>query len=145
MRTVMSTKMADETRVQDQVLKLMDSLNKLDVLGTEIDAESQVDIILESLPGSFYNFKLNYNMNKMYLTLAELSSQLVAVDGIIKKPSVNMTEKSYSSSKPKGKGRKGKKKWVPKCQKVENGPNGGVAKANKAQGLSQRKSISTVV
>ena len=70
-------------------------------------------------------------MNKMSLTLAELPSQQVTAEGIIKNPSVNIIEKSYARSKPKG---KGKKKWVPKGQKVENVPNGGVAKAHKGTG-----------
>ena len=64
---------------------MMDSLNELDILGAAIDAKSQIDIILESLPDSFNHFKINYNMNKMSLTLAELSSQLVATEGIMKK------------------------------------------------------------
>lgn len=74
MMVLISTKMAEGTPVQDHMLKMMDSLNELDVLGTAIDAESQVDIILESLPNSFNHFKINYNMNKMNLTLAKLSS-----------------------------------------------------------------------
>ena len=45
----MSTKMAEGTLVQEHVLKMMDSLKELLVLGAEIDAESQVDINLESL------------------------------------------------------------------------------------------------
>ena len=60
--------MVDGTLVQDHVLKMMNSLNELDVLGIEIDAGSQIDSIIESLPDSFNNFKLNYNMNKMSLT-----------------------------------------------------------------------------
>ena len=133
MRVLISTKMAEGTPVQDHMLKMMDSLNELDVLGAAIDAESQIDIILESLPESFNNFKVNYNMNKMNLTLAELSSQLVVTEGIMKKkPTALMTEKSFAKSKPKGKGRKGKKKLVPKGPKAENGPNGGVGKAKGA-------------
>ena len=92
MRTVMSTKMVEGTPIQDHVLKIMDSLNELELLGAQIDAESHIDIILESLPHSFNNFKLTYNMSKMSFTLAELSSKLVVAEGIIKKPSVNMTE-----------------------------------------------------
>ena len=46
-----------------------------------------------------------------------------------KRPTALMTERSDARSKPKGKGRKGKKKSVPKGPKAENGPNGGVAKA----------------
>ncbi|XXG72906.1 hypothetical protein AAC387_Pa07g1900 [Persea americana] len=112
------------------MLKMMDSLNELDVLGAPIDAESQIDIILESLPDSFNHFKTNYNMNKMNLTLAELSSRLVATEGIMKKrPTALMIEKPDAEPKPKGKGWKGKKKSIPNGRKVKNGSNGGVAKA----------------
>ena len=40
MRIVMSTKKANGTPVQDHALRMMDSLNELDVLGAEIDAKS---------------------------------------------------------------------------------------------------------
>lgn len=94
MKIVMSTKMAEGTPIQDHVLKMMDFLNKLEVLGVEIDTETHIDVILESLPDSFKNFKLNYNMNKTNLTMVELFSQLVAVEGIIKdQPSLHMTKK----------------------------------------------------
>ncbi|RWR88607.1 putative Polyprotein [Cinnamomum micranthum f. kanehirae] len=49
--------MAESTPVQDHMLKMMDLLNELDVLAATIDSESQIDIILESLPDSFNNFK----------------------------------------------------------------------------------------
>ena len=76
------------------MLKMMDSLNELDLLGAAFDAESQIDIILESLPDLFNHFKINYNMNKMNLTLAELSCQLVVTEEIMKKrPSALMTKK----------------------------------------------------
>lgn len=74
MRVLMSTKMAEGTPVQDHILKMLDSLNEIDGLGAKIDAKSQIDMILESLPDSINNFKVNYNRNKMNLTLAELSS-----------------------------------------------------------------------
>ena len=94
MRLLITTKMVEGTPVQDHMLKMMDSLNELDVLGAVIDAESQIGIILESLPDSFNYFKINYNMNKMNLTLAELSCQLVATEGIMKKrPTASMTER----------------------------------------------------
>ena len=105
-------------------------MNELDVLGAAIDVELQIDMILKSLPDSSNHFKINYNMNKMNLTLVELSSQLIASEGIMKKkPTALMTEKSVAKSKPKGKCRKGKKKLVPKGPKVENGATSGVAKA----------------
>ena len=71
----------------------------------------------------------------MNLTMAKLSGQLVAAEGIIMGHlSVHMTKKSFARSKPKGKGRKGKKKSFPKGQRVENGPISGVAKGNKGAG-----------
>lgn len=87
------------------MLKMIDHLKTLEVLGVDINGETQVDIILESLLESFNNFKLNYNMKKLNLYLAELNSSLQAAEGIIKfRPSAHMAEKSLSSkSKPKGK------------------------------------------
>ena len=66
----MNTKMAEETLVRDHVLKIFDHLNTLEILGGEIDAESQIDIILESLPDSFNQFKLNYILNKIDFILS---------------------------------------------------------------------------
>lgn len=110
MRVLISTKMAEGTPIQEHMLKMMDSLNELDVLGAVIDAESQIDIILESLPESFNNFKVNYNINKMKLTLAELSNQLVVTERIMKKkPTALMTKKSDASPSRKAKGEKAKR------------------------------------
>ena len=39
--------------LREHVLKLFDYLNTREILGGEIDAESQIDIILESLPNYF--------------------------------------------------------------------------------------------
>ena len=46
-------------------------LNTLEVLGADIDGESQEDVILQSLLESFKEFKLNYNINKKIYTLSE--------------------------------------------------------------------------
>ena len=78
----------------------------------DIDGESQVDMILQSLPESFKEFRLNYNMNKKIYTLSELMNELVAAEDILGTFSVNanMVEASTSQPKPKGKGKKKKKK-----------------------------------
>ena len=52
-RALMNTKMAEGTPMREHVLKIFDHLNIREILGGEIDAESQIDIILESLPDSF--------------------------------------------------------------------------------------------
>ena len=76
MQMVMNTKMSEGTPVREHVLKMIGYLNVLEVLGAEIDGETQVDMILNSLPASFTQYKLNYNMNKLKLSLSELVSSL---------------------------------------------------------------------
>ena len=89
---------------------MISHLNELEVLGAEVDGETQIDIVLMSLPESFSNFRLTYNMNKSSYSLAELLKELQAVEGIIDhKRSLHVMEKGSSSSTKK----KGKKK-VPK-------------------------------
>ena len=62
--------MAKETPVRDLILKMFDNLSTLEILGGEINIESQIDIILESLSDSFNQFKHNYNMNKIWNVLS---------------------------------------------------------------------------
>ena len=63
MKDLMNTIMAETTPVRDHVLKMIGLLNELEIFGAEIDGEFQVDIILQSLPDSYKQFCLNYNMN----------------------------------------------------------------------------------
>ena len=49
-------------------------LNELETLGANIDAHTQVNMILNSLPQSFSQFKLNYNMNQINFSMSELMS-----------------------------------------------------------------------
>ena len=69
-----------------------------------------MDMILQSLPESFKEFRLNYNMNKKIYSLSELMNELVAAEGILGTSSVdaNMAEASTSQRKSKGKGKKKK-------------------------------------
>ena len=78
MKNLMSIKMVEGTPVREHVLKMISFINKLDMLGAEIDSETQVDAILASLPNSFNQFIMNYNMNKMVVTLSELLNMLKA-------------------------------------------------------------------
>ena len=91
---------------------MISNLNTLEVLDADIDGESQVDMILQSLRKSFKEFRLNYNMNKNIYYFSELMNELVAAEGILGTSSVdaNMVEASTSQLKSKGKGKKKKKK-----------------------------------
>ena len=97
-RQIYNTKMAEGTSVREYCLKMISNLNTLEVLGADIDGESQVDMILWSLLESFKKFRLNYNMNKKIYSLSELMNELVATEDILGTSSVdaNMAEASTS-------------------------------------------------
>ena len=108
MRQIDNTKMTEGTSVRKHFLRMISYLNTLKVLGVDIDEESQTNMILQSLPKSFKEFRLNYNMNKKIYTLSELMNELVAAEDILGTFSVNanMVEASTSQPKPKGKGKR---------------------------------------
>ncbi|KAH9734858.1 Integrase catalytic domain-containing protein [Citrus sinensis] len=117
LKGIMNSKMGKGTRVRDHVLKMMDYLNEAEIQGAQIDDNSKIDLVLESLPETFKQFKVNYNMNKRNMTLTELMNELHSAVEIYRVEkslgSINITEKSSSSGpKPKGKGKKkvGKKR-----------------------------------
>ncbi|XP_074556263.1 uncharacterized protein LOC141812121 [Curcuma longa] len=113
MRNLMTTTMKEGTPVREHILKMMAHLNEIEVLGGEIDGETQVDIILQTLPKSFEQFRLNYNMNKRLYSLAELLTELKATEGLFRQNSqVHIAEK-VPASKPKGKKKK-KTSWFGK-------------------------------
>ena len=114
MRQIYNTKMAEGTSVKEHCLKMISNLNTLEVLGVGIDGESQVDMLLQSLPELFKEFRLNYNINKKIYSLSKLMNELVATEGILGTSSVdaNMTEVSTSQLKSKGKGKKKKKDFT---------------------------------
>ena len=97
-RQIYNTILAEGTLVREHCLRMISHLNTLEVLGVDIDGESQVDMILQSLPKSFKEFRINYNMNKKIYKLSELINELVAAEGILGTSSVdaNMAEASTS-------------------------------------------------
>ncbi|XP_075660647.1 uncharacterized protein LOC142630542 [Castanea sativa] len=112
MMQIYNIKMAEGSSVREHCLRMIANLNALEVLGADIDGESHVDMILQSLLDSFKEFRLNYNMNKKIYSLSELMNELGAAEGILGTFSVeaNVGEVSTSQPKSKGKGKKKKKK-----------------------------------
>ncbi|RVW18790.1 Retrovirus-related Pol polyprotein from transposon TNT 1-94 [Vitis vinifera] len=85
---------------------MMSLLNDMEVLGAEVDKATQIEMVLNTLPPSFQQFRLNYNMNKMDFTLSKLLNELVAAETIIKQgaaPVVLNIERASSSVQKKGK------------------------------------------
>ena len=98
MRQIYNTKMAEGSSVREHCLTMISNLNTLEVLGADIDGESQVDMILQSLSESFKEFRLNYNMNKKIYSLSELMNELVAAEGILDTSNVEANVGEASTS-----------------------------------------------
>ena len=87
-----------------------------------------MDMILQSLPKSFKEFRVNYNMNQKIYTLSELMNDLVATECILVKASIDTNMVETSSSKPKSKGKGG---WKKKNFAKQQGKQVALAVANK--------------
>ena len=100
-------------RVKDHCLAMISHISRAEVMGAKHQKEMKIDLILQSLPKHFNQFKVNYNMHKMDLTPVQLMHELKSVEQSLKEPgSINFTEGSVKpKGKPKG-GNKNKKKKV---------------------------------
>ena len=136
MKNLMSTKTVEGTPVREHVLKMISFINKLGMLGAEIDSETQVDAILASLPTSFNQFIMNYYMNKMVVTLLELLNMLKAAKDLIKKekPTVMLVEKSDTSLKLNPNGKNFKRKGSQSFNKAQGDKVNKDAEKKKAKG-----------
>ncbi|XP_015381952.2 uncharacterized protein LOC107175103 [Citrus sinensis] len=99
-----------EGSVNEHVLKMIDYIEQLEALNFSMDGELAIDLILQSLPDSFSQFIMNFNMNKMECSLAELLKMLNTAETCIKKPKDVMAIEGSSAKKGK------KKKFQPKAK-----------------------------
>ncbi|KAL0302705.1 UNVERIFIED_CONTAM: hypothetical protein Scaly_3024100 [Sesamum calycinum] len=111
------TKMIEGSFVQEHRVKMVSLMEKLKDLKPDLEKETYIDVILQSLPPSFDSFIVNYNMNRLDKDIHELISMLVQYEVVIEKsaPSVLVWEVSTSKAKGKGAGR-----WRRKNGKTES-------------------------
>ena len=94
-------------RVKDHCLAMISQISRAEVMGSKLQKEMKIDLILQSLPKHFNQFKVNYNMHKMDLAPVQLMHELESAEQSLKEPgSINFTE---GSVKPKGKPKGGNK------------------------------------
>ena len=111
----MTAQMNKGTKVQDHVLYVMDLLNEAEVQGAKIDEDTQIDMLSETLIEAFSQFKVNYNMNKMKLTMTELMNELhYAEEVLIKTGALNVTEADKPRPNNNGPNNNNKQKAGPK-------------------------------
>ncbi|KAL5544155.1 hypothetical protein UlMin_007939 [Ulmus minor] len=104
-KAIMNSRMKLGTPVRDHLLRIMAHFNEAEIHGSSIDQQTQVGMILETLPDSFIPFKTNYVLNKMDLNLTALMTELQTFESMIKSKGreANMVVASSSSSKKKKK------------------------------------------
>src|SRR3954469_12826313 len=78
-------KMEEGSSVSEHVLKMSGHTNKLQSLGIVIPNALGIYRVLQSLPPSYKNFLMNYNMQSMNKQLPELFSMLKSTEVEIKK------------------------------------------------------------
>ena len=110
---LINTRMTGE-RVKDHCLAMISHISRAEVMGAKLQQEMKIDLILQSLPKHFNQFKVNYNMHKMDLTPVQLMHELESVEQSLTEPgSINFTEGSVKpKGKPKGGNENKKKKAV---------------------------------
>ena len=117
-----SCKMTPSTSVSTHVLKMKGLIDQLDKLGAPISHELATDLILGSLPESYDQFFMNYNMHHMEKSIAELHGMLKNVETNIQKINPRLMVQKGEGMKRKGKGKgnkakKGKGQSKPKAKK----------------------------
>src|SRR5664279_505828 len=120
-------KMEENGSVSEHVLKMSGYADKLQSLGISIPIELGIHRVLQSLPPSYKNFVMNYNMQCMKKTLPELFQMLKTAEVEIKKEhQVLMVNKTtgFKKDKPKNKCefKKGGKKAAAPAKKPKASP-----------------------
>ncbi|KAK8619691.1 hypothetical protein V6N13_135973 [Hibiscus sabdariffa] len=131
-KALFQCKMSEGSPVGAHVIKMMGYIQTLEKLGFALNDELATDVILQSLPDSFNQFVMNFNMNEINKTLPQLLGMLRTAESNMKKggsKSVLMVrvakEKGKKVAKSMGSG-----KTKPKGKEALK-PKGGVSKDGK--------------
>ena len=74
--------------IKDHCLAIISHINWAEVMEVKLEQQMKIDLILQSLPREFNQFKVNYNMHKMDLTPNQLMHAVILVtkSDALKKP-----------------------------------------------------------
>ncbi|KAG6518740.1 hypothetical protein ZIOFF_022221 [Zingiber officinale] len=98
-KELMTARMRDGASVHEHEVKMIELIEKLVTLDLVIPHELSTNIILLSLPSSFDNFVVNFNMNKLEVNLEELVNMLANYEATMKKKKYVFLVSSSSGSK----------------------------------------------
>ncbi|KAL4290252.1 hypothetical protein GQ457_14G014440 [Hibiscus cannabinus] len=131
-KALFQCKMSEGFPVGAHVIKIMSYIQTLEKLSFALNDEFTIDVVLQSLPDSFNQFVLNFNMNEINKTLPQLLGMLRTAEGNMKKggsKSVVMVREAKGKGKKVAKS-KGIGKTKPKDKEAFK-PKGGVSKDGK--------------
>ena len=98
-------------------MHMINLIEKLACLGFVIDHELSIDLVLQSLPHSYSQFMLNFNMNKLETTVPELANMLTSAEPNLKKDKGHVMVISKSRTHKKGQKKKAQQAKETKPQK----------------------------
>ena len=78
-------KMEENGSISEHILKMSGYYNRLAELGVVLPPEAITDRVLQSLPPSYKSFVLNYNMQGMNKSVAELFAMLKVAESEIQR------------------------------------------------------------
>ena len=132
-KALFNSKLAEGNPVGPHVLKMIGYVENLERLGFPLGKELATDLILQSLPDSFSQFVLNFNMNDLDRSLPELLSMLRTTEQNMKskgKSILMISNGKKLNKRPTKQVGKGKGKVVAKSKPTAPAlkPNGGITK-----------------
>src|ERR1051325_3437083 len=132
-KALFNSKLAEGTPVGPHVLKMIGYVENLERLGFPLGKELATDLILQSLPDSFSQFVLNFNMNDLDRSLPELLSMLRTTEQNMKskgKSILMISNGKKLNKRPMKQVGKGKGKVVAKSKPTAPAlkPSGGITK-----------------
>ena len=125
--------MVEGSPIRAYVLKMIGYVEKLERLGFPFSQDLVIDLVLQSLPQSYGQFVINYNMNEIDKPLLELLSMLRIFEQNLQKTkpkTIIMVQKGKGKGKCKKK-KDSKSKGKPKPTNATLKPKGGVVKEGK--------------
>ena len=81
----MNLRMKPGQAVKDHMMKVRAHLNIAELNGVEINGETKIDMVVNSLLDSFDQFKLDYTLNKKEYTLQGLMQDVQSAEKILVK------------------------------------------------------------
>ncbi|KAK8619702.1 hypothetical protein V6N13_135984 [Hibiscus sabdariffa] len=84
-KALFQCKMSEGSPVRAHVIKMMGYIQALEKLGFPLNIELAIDVVLQSLPDSFNQYVLNFNMNEINKTLPQLLGMLRTAGSNMKK------------------------------------------------------------